>query len=164
MARKKFEEVTQETQPQVPEAPPPRFVRKGGTAFRGDNRGRIGLYQPLFVPKGVAIRFTLAPTSLEGNQDFTEARMNGWEPCTPDQVTRDYEEAVRENIIALAVYEEGPDGYVRVGPHVLMWKPKAEWEEQYKEDIARAMHMASPGVHVMEDHEEELEAAVHFPE
>lgn len=43
------------------EAPPPKFVRKGGTAFRGNARGRLSLYEPLYVPNGVAIRFALAP-------------------------------------------------------------------------------------------------------
>jgi hypothetical protein len=148
----------------VVEAPPPKFVRKGGTAFRGNTRGRLGLYEPLYVPKGVAIRFSLAPKSLDGQKDFTEAKMQGWEPCTPDQVTNDYETAVRENIIALSVYEVSPEGYVQVGPHVLMWRPQAEFVRDYLEAVRTMLNYPAPdGVTVYENREEEAEAEVVGP-
>jgi hypothetical protein len=145
----------------VVEAPPPKFVRKGGTAFRGNTRGRLSLYEPLYVPNGVSIRFALAPRGLDGQKDFTEAKMNGWEPCTPDQVTSDYETAVRENVIALSVYEVSPEGYVQVGPHVLMWRPKSETLQEYLESVRTALNYPTPeGVRVLENREEEAEAEV----
>ncbi len=143
------------------EAPPPKFVRKGGTAFRGNTRGRLSLYEPLYVPNGVSIRFTLVPHSLDGQKDFTEAKMNGWEPCTPEQVTSDYETAVRENIIALPVYEVSPEGYVQVGPHVLMWRPKSEALQEYLESVRSVLNYPAPkDVLVLENREEEAEAEV----
>jgi len=143
------------------EAPPPKFTRKGGTAFRGNTRGRLSLYEPLYVPNGVSIRFALAPHGLDGQKSFTEAKMNGWEPCTPDQVTNDYETAVRENIIALSVYDVSPEGYVQVGPHILMWKPKSEATQEYLDSVRRALNYPTPeGVRVFENREEEAEAEV----
>jgi hypothetical protein len=143
------------------EAPPPKFVRKGGTAFRGNARGRLSLYEPLYVPNGVAIRFALAPHSLDGQKDFTEAKMNGWEPCVPEQVTNDYEKAVRENIIALPVYEVSPEGYVQVGPHILMWRPKSETVQEYLESVRQVLNYPAPEeVLVLENREEEAEAEV----
>ncbi len=143
------------------EAPPPKFTRKGGTAFRGNTRGRLSLYEPLYVPGGVSIRFTLAPHSLDGQKDFTEAKMNGWEPCVPEQVTNDYETAVKENIIALSVYDTSPEGYVQVGPHILMWKPKSEATQEYLEAVRRALNYPTPeGVRVFENRDEEAEAEV----
>jgi len=143
------------------DAPPPKFTRKGGTAFRGNTRGRLSLYEPLYVPPGVAIRFSLSPHSLDGQKDFSEAKMNGWEPCTPDQVTNDYETAVRENIIALSVYEVSSEGYVQVGPHVLMWRPKSEVTQEYLESVRTALNYPTPdGVRVFENREEEAEAEV----
>jgi hypothetical protein len=145
----------------VVEAPPPKFTRKGGTAFRGNPRGRLSLYEPLYVPPGVSIRFSLAPRGLDGQKDFTESKMNGWEPCTPEQVTNDYETAVRENIIALSLYEVSPEGYVQVGPHVLMWRPKAEVVQNYLESVRAALNYPTPeGVRVLENREEEAEAEV----
>ena len=145
----------------VVDAPPPKFTRKGGTAFRGNTRGRLSLYEPLYVPNGVSIRFALAPHGLDGQKDFTEAKMDGWEPCTPEQVTNDYETAVRENIIALSVYNVSPEGYVQVGPHVLMWRPKSEVTQEYLESVRRALNYPTPeGVRVFENHEEEAEAEV----
>ena len=67
----------------VVDAPPPKFTRKGGTAFRGNTRGRLSLYEPLYVPNGVSIRFALAPRGLDGQKDFTEAKMNGCKPLSP---------------------------------------------------------------------------------
>ncbi len=143
------------------EAPPPKFVRKGGTAFRGNTRGRLSLYEPLYVPNGVSIRFALAPHSLDGQKDFTEAKMNGWEPCTREQVTTDYETAVRENIIALPVYEVSPEGYVQVGPHILMWRPKSETLKEYLESVRLALNYSAPKeVLVLENREEEAETEV----
>jgi len=143
------------------EAPPPKFTRKGGTAFRGNTRGRLSLYEPLYVPPGVSVRFTLAPHSLDGQKSFAEAKMNGWEPCTPEQVTGDYDTAVREGLIALSVYETSPEGYVQVGPHVLMWKPKSEVTQEYLESVRRALNYPTPeGVRVLENREEEAEAEV----
>jgi hypothetical protein len=143
------------------EAPPPKFTRKGGTAFRGNTRGRLSLYEPLYVPNGVSVRFALAPHGLDGQKDFTEAKMNGWEPCTPEQVTSDYEKAARENIIALPIYEVSPEGYVQVGPHVLMWRPKAEALQGYLESVRGVLNYPTPeGVRVFENREEEAEAEV----
>jgi hypothetical protein len=143
------------------DAPPPKFTRKGGTAFRGNTRGRLSLYEPLYVPNGVSIRFALAPHSLDGQKDFTEAKMNGWEPCTPEQVTNDYEAAVREGLIALSVYETSPEGYVQVGPHILMWRPKSEVVQEYLESVRTALNYPTPeGVRVFENREEEAEAEV----
>jgi hypothetical protein len=145
----------------VVNAPPPKFTRKGGTAFRGNTRGRLSLYEPLYVPNGVSIRFALAPHGLDGQKDFTEAKMNGWEPCTPDQVTNDYETAVRENIIALGVYDVSAEGYVQVGPHILMWRPKSEVTQEYLESVRAALNYPTPdGVRVFENREEEAEAEV----
>jgi len=145
----------------VVDSPPPRFVRKGGTAFRGNSRGRLSLYEPLYVPSGVSIRFALAPNGLDGQKSFTEARMNGWEPCTPEQVTNDYETAVRENVIALSVYETSPQGYVQVGPHILMWRPKSEVTQEYLESVRSALNYPTPEeVRVFENREEEAEAEV----
>jgi hypothetical protein len=143
------------------DAPPPKFTRKGGTAFRGNTRGRLSLYEPLYVPNGVSIRFALAPHGLDGQKDFTGAKMNGWEPCTPEQVTNDYETAVRENIIALSVYDVSPEGYVQVGPHILMWRPKSEVVQEYLESVRTALNYPTPdGVRVFENREEEAEAEV----
>jgi hypothetical protein len=109
----------------------------------------------------VSIRFALAPNSLDGQKSFTEARMNGWEPCTPEQVTNDYETAVRENIIALSVYETSPQGYVQVGPHILMWRPKSEVTQEYLESVRSALNYPTPEeVRVFENREEEAEAEV----
>jgi len=145
----------------VVDSPPPKFVRKGGTAFRGSNRGRLSLYEPLHVPNGVSICFALAPNGLDGQKSFTEARMDGWEPCVPEQVTNDYETAVRENVIALSVYETSPQGYVQVGPHILMWKPKSETTQEYLESARRALNYHTPEeVRVFENREEEAEAEV----
>jgi hypothetical protein len=145
----------------VVEPPPPKFTRKGGTAFRGNTRGRVSLYEPLYVPNGVSIRFALSPHSLDGQKDFAEAKMAGWEPCTPDQVTNDYETAVRENIIALSVYETSPEGYVQVGPHILMWRPKSEALQEYLSSVRTALNYPTPeGVLVLENSEEEDEVEV----
>jgi hypothetical protein len=87
--------------------------------------------------------------------------MNGWEPCTPEQVTNDYETAVRENVIALSVYETGPQGYVQVGPHILMWRPKSEVTQEYLESVRSALNYPTPEeVRVFENREEEAEAEV----
>jgi len=145
----------------VVDSPPPKFVRKGGTAFRGNTRGRLSLYEPLYVPHGVSIRFALAPQSLDGKKDFTEARMNGWEPCVPEQVTSDYETAVRDNVIGLGVYEKSPEGYVQVGPHILMWRPKFEATQAYLESARKALNYSTPqDVRLFEDREEEAEAEI----
>lgn len=148
--------------PQIQETPPSLF-QKGGTAYKGDPRGRLGLYTALHVPPGISICFRLAPGGTAGSLDFQEAKREGWVPANKEQTTSDYDEAVRDGKICLPVFEEGADGYVRVGQHVLMWNYKQEVEAAYIESVQRAAATLSPkGVTVFEDREEEVEAALTY--
>lgn len=144
MARRKKEEkpevqIIQNEPPQGPpavEEPPEAFQKLAQTfAHKRNTRGRVGLYTPLFVPKGVKIAFRLAPSGLHGSTDYKGALYEGYQPVPPELVTEDEQEARATGKIALLTYDV-VDGLVRVGEHVLMWMPEKEWFDRYYANLA----------------------------
>ncbi len=162
-----YEEPAPPPEPVAPtgNAAPPHFRKGGGTAHKGDPRGKLDMYVPLYVPPGIAVAFYLAPGSPQGALSFQEAKMRGYVPATPELVTSDYDEAVKNQLICLPVYERSADGYVQVGPHVLMWRYTDEHEAEYNASLQRALSLNyASSVKVYEDEEEEIEAAIKYPE
>jgi hypothetical protein len=142
-------------EPVVPDELPAAF-RGQAVVHKPNQRGRFSAYQPLFIPPGVKVALRLAPQAgnAEASADYKAAKMEGWAPATPDQVTDDVDKAKADGLIAMLTYDE-LNGQVRVGPYVLMWRPYREWYKDYIEGIEQAFEQQTPGVQVEEQTEVE---------
>lgn len=167
MPRKKKAEETYE----VPQAPtelptqpaPDKFVEAYRAAvFRADTRGRVSPFEPLYLPKGIRLSFRLSGSDLQASQDYRDALFNGWVPLPRELATTDLEEAQREDKVCLLAFEEGADGTVRVGSHVVMFKTEEAYMERYLADLRRLQTQAETRAEVYEDRSEEAEAAIEY--
>lgn len=138
-----------------PLEPPDTFKSLFAVApSRPNLRGRLAVYDPLYLPQGVKLSFRLAP----GSTDYQQAKMEGWVPLPPELVCDDPDRAAAEGKVALLHYDI-VDGFVRVGPHVAMVKPYREWYERYMADVERMesiQNYASLGVKVDEQTSHEV--------
>ena len=139
---------------EVPE-PPEAFKRLRAVVHKPNLRGRVSLYQPLFVPPGVRISFRLAPgIGTVSGSDFAMAKLEGWEPLPPELATNDPNEAIAKGKVGLLHFEV-VDGLVRVAEHVVMYRLEEEVLRDYYEDLKRLSQMnRAPGVQVSEEAEE----------
>lgn len=167
MPKRKRTEETYEA-PQVPaelpaEPAPNKFVEAYQAAvFKADTRGRVSPFEPLYLPKGIRLSFRLSGGDLRGSQDYRDALFNGWVPLPKELVTTDLEEAQREDKVCLLAFEEGADGTVRVGPHVVMFKTEEAYMERYLADLKRLQSQAETRAEVYEDRSEEAEATIEY--
>lgn len=158
MARKA--EAEMQTTPRVgqPESKPSAWQYDRAVAFDAEQiYGNLSVFNPPFVPEGIEIAFALHPNRDMG-REFTALQRRGFTPVNKDQVTTDYDEGVRNNLIVLRFYRLTPDS--RVMPteeHILMWRPLWVRDKELERHREYLDSMNRPGgEEVIQEEEDEL--------
>lgn len=147
-----------QSMPEVSE-PPEHFKKLKTVVHKPNWRGRVSIYNPLYVPPGVRVSFRLAPSGPHSGADFASAKLEGWDPLPPEFATTDLDEAMAAQKVALLHYDV-VDGLVRVGEHVVMYMLENDWYRKYYDDLRALSEMTKPPtINVLEDRSEELVAS-----
>lgn len=130
----------------------------GAIKHKKANLGRGGVYQPVYVPKGVRVFFYLAPgASPEAAAEIKLAEANGIFPLPPELATTDIDDAIANGKVCLLHYEV-IDNQVRVGHHVAMVRLYEEWFKTYMKqlkELESVLNYRRLGVEVSELRSEE---------